>query len=103
MRHTGQYRIADAAWFATVTIAESGLAGFEVTHYTSVLVRSSTPPDIVAKLSENIVRAVQAPEVRDKIAQNGDVPQGTLAEAAALYAGEYQRWARAVKAADVRP
>jgi tripartite-type tricarboxylate transporter receptor subunit TctC len=85
------------------TLAESGLPGFEVTHYTSVLVKAGTPPDIIAKLSENIVRAIQTPEVRDKVAQNGDVPLGTLAEATALYANEYQRWSRAVKAADIKP
>ena len=85
------------------TIAETDLPGFEVTHYTSVLVRSGTPPDIVAKLSDNIVRAIQAPDVRDKVAQNGDVPQGTRAEAADLYAREYERWARAVKVANVKP
>jgi len=85
------------------TLAESGLAGFEVTHYTSVLVKAGTPQDIIAKLSENIVRAIQTPEVRDKVAQNGDVPLGTLAEATALYANEYQRWSRAVKSADIKP
>lgn len=85
------------------TIAESGLPGFEVTHYTSILVKAGTLPDIIAKLSENIVRAIQTPEVREKIAQNGDVPLGTLAEATELYAKEYQRWSRAVKAANVKP
>ena len=74
-----------------------------MTHYTSVLIRAGTPPDIIAKLSENIARAIQTPEVRDKVAQNGDVPQGTLAEATTLYASEYQRWQRAVKAADIKP
>ena len=85
------------------TISESGLPGFEVTHYTSLLVKTGTPPEIIAKLSENIVKAVQAPDVREKIAQNGDVPLGTQAEAIELYAKEYERWPKAVKAANVKP
>jgi tripartite-type tricarboxylate transporter receptor subunit TctC len=85
------------------TLAESGLPGFEVTHYTSVLVKAGTPPDIIAKLSENIIRALQSPDVRERIAQNGDVPLGTLAEATELYANEYDRWSRAVKAANIKP
>ena len=85
------------------TISESGLPGFEVTHYTSLLVKTGTPPDIIAKLSENIVKAVQAPDVREKIAQNGDVPLGTQAEAVELYTKEYERWPKAVKAANVKP
>ena len=85
------------------TIAESGLPGFEVTHYTSVLVKAGTPPAIVAKLSENIVQAIQMTDVRERIAQNGDVPLGTLAEATELYGKEYERWAKAVKAANIKP
>lgn len=85
------------------TLAESGLPGFEITHYTAVLIKAGTPQDIINKLSENIVRAIQTPEVRERIAQNGDVPLGTLAEATALFANEYARWAKAVKAADIKP
>ena len=33
------------------TIHETGLPGFDMLHYTSMLVRSGTPPDILAKLS----------------------------------------------------
>jgi tripartite-type tricarboxylate transporter receptor subunit TctC len=85
------------------TLSETIAPGFEVMHYTSLLVRAGTPRDIIEKLSENLVRALQAPEVREKIAQNGDVPAGTLAEAASLYAREYPRWSSAVKAANVKP
>ena len=85
------------------TLSETVAPGFEVIHYTAMLVKAGTPRDIVDKLSENIVRALQAPEVREKIAQNGDVPQGTQAEAADLFAREYPRWSRAVKAANIKP
>jgi tripartite-type tricarboxylate transporter receptor subunit TctC len=85
------------------TLSETVAPGFEVTHYTAILVKAGTPREIVDKLSENIVLALQAPEVREKIAQNGDVPAGTLAEATDLFAREYPRWSRAVKAANIKP
>ena len=85
------------------TLAETVAPGFEVIHYTSVLVKAGTPRDIIDKLSENLVRALQAPEVREKIMQNGDVPAGTLADATALYAKEFPRWGAAVRAANVKP
>ncbi len=43
------------------TIAESGLPNFDTLHYTSMLVRTGTPQDIVNKLSENIQKAMKAP------------------------------------------
>lgn len=84
------------------TLAESGASGFEVIHYTAVLIKSGTPPEIIAKLSEQLVSALQSPDVREKIAQNGDVPAGTLTEATELFRREHPRWSRAVKAANVK-
>ena len=85
------------------TLAEAGVSNFELIHYTALLVRSGTPPDIVNKLSENLVRALQAPEVREKIAQNGDVPAGTLAEASDLFTRSYPLWGSVVKTANIKP
>jgi tripartite-type tricarboxylate transporter receptor subunit TctC len=84
------------------TIAESGVPGFELIHYTAMLIKAGTPPDIVAKLSENLVKALQAPEVREKISQNGDVPAGTMAEAADLFKRSYDQIGRVVKAANIK-
>ena len=85
------------------TIAESGLPSFDTLHYTSMLVRTGTPQDIVNKLSENIQKAMKAPEVRDKLMQNGDIAAGTLAEAADLYAKEYKTWPGVVQKAGIKP
>lgn len=85
------------------TLAESGIANFELIHYTALLARAGTPPDILAKLSENLVRALQAPEVREKIAQNGDVPAGTMAEASDLFTRSYPVWGAVVKTANIKP
>jgi tripartite-type tricarboxylate transporter receptor subunit TctC len=85
------------------TIAESGLPNFDTLHYTSMLVRTGTPQDIVNKLSENLQKAMKAPEVRDKLMQNGDIAQGTLTEASDLYAKEYKTWPGVVQKAGIKP
>ncbi len=85
------------------TIAESGLPSFDTVHYTSMLVRTGTPQDIVNKLSENILKAMKAPEVREKLLQNGEPASGTLAEAADLYAKEYKTWPGVVRKAGIKP
>ncbi len=52
-------------------------------------------------MSEQLVKALNSPDVRDKIAQTGDVPAGTQAEFAELLKGEHVRWERTVKAANI--
>jgi tripartite-type tricarboxylate transporter receptor subunit TctC len=85
------------------TIAESGLPSFEMLHYTSLLIRSGTPPDILEKLSQNVVKAMQAPDVREKFVQNGEIALGTLTEASELYAKEYKTWPGVVQKAGIKP
>ena len=85
------------------TLAEAGIKDFELIHYTALLVRSGTPPEIVSRLSEQLVRALQAPEVNERIAQNGDVPAGTLAEANELFTRAYPLWGSVVRTANIKP
>ncbi len=64
--------------------------------------RNGTPPDVVARMSEQLVKALNSPDIRDKIAQTGDVPAGTQAEFAELLKGEHVRWERTVKLANIK-
>ncbi len=85
------------------TLSESGVPDFEALAWFGFVTRSGTPPDIVAKLSDNLVKALQSPDVRAKVAQTGDVPQGTAAEFSELLQREHARWERTVKVAKVTP
>ncbi len=85
------------------TFAESGVDGFDVTGWFAFLLRNGTPADRVAKLSDALQRALQTPEVRRIVAQTGEVPEGTTQEINDLFAREYPRWSRAVKAANIKP
>ena len=60
-------------WPDLPTVAEAGLPGYE--HYTwaGFVVRASTPKPIVSKLNAEIVRALDSPEVRDKLTKQGAI------------------------------
>lgn len=74
------------------TFAEAGVQGYDVSRWFGLILRAGTPPDVVAKLSDALRRPLQAPEVRDRIAETGEVPQGTTSEFAELLAREYPHW-----------
>ncbi len=85
------------------TLAESGVPNFESLAWFGFVARAGTPPDVLARMSEQLVKALNSPDIRDKIAQTGDVPVGSQAEFAELLQGEHLRWERTVKAANITP
>lgn len=85
------------------TFAEAGVDGFDVMGWFGLIVRTGTPPEVIAKLSDALRRSLQSPEVHERIAQTGNVPQGSIEEFADLLAREYPRWSRVVKAANIKP
>ena len=67
--------------FADVpTVAESGLPGFEFNSWATVLAPAGTSKEIVARLNAEIVKALAAPEVRDKLIAQGLTPRGSSPE-----------------------
>jgi len=88
---------------ALPTFAEAGVTDFEALAWFGFVGRQGTPPEVLAKLSEHLQRALKSPEIRDKIAQSGDVPAGTVQEFAELLGREHGRWERTVKAANIKP
>lgn len=84
------------------TLAESGMPGFEVGAWQGVMVPAATPRPVVERLNAEIVKALQSPEVRGKLAVQGAEPLGsTPAEYAAYVAKELARWGQVVKASGV--
>src|SRR3954464_14112079 len=53
------------------TLAESGLADYQAGSWYGVLAPAGTPPAIVARLHEAIVKAVKAPDVAKRLAAEG--------------------------------
>jgi tripartite-type tricarboxylate transporter receptor subunit TctC len=80
------------------TLAEAGLAGYEATTWYGLLVRSGTPKDVVDRLYTEIVKALQTPELTERLTQLGAQPGGiTQEQFAALIKTETAKWARVVK------
>ncbi len=87
------------------TVAESGgLADFEVSVWVGILAPAGTPKEIVDRLSSELTRIVQAPEVRDKLNSLGAEPAPKdSAQFAAYIAAETAKWSKVAKAAKIVP
>ena len=85
------------------TLAESGLPGFDVTSWYSIVVPSGTPNDIIARLRSEIASALTQPDVQEKLAGLGAEPLGnTPAEFAAMLKVETAKWGKIVKDANIQ-
>ena len=80
------------------TVAESGYAGFETGSWQGVLAPPATSKDIVGKLNGEIIRVLNIPEIKAKLAQQGaDVLTMTPGEFATFIRNEIAKWAKVVK------
>jgi tripartite-type tricarboxylate transporter receptor subunit TctC len=81
------------------TIAESGLAGFDVRLWFGLLAPTGTPRDAVDGLSTATRQALNAPDLTEKLAAQGYDPLiGTPEEFGAYYRGEMDKWAKVIAA-----
>jgi tripartite-type tricarboxylate transporter receptor subunit TctC len=85
------------------TVAEAGVPGYSVTGWYGFYAPAGTPADIVRRLHEESRRALASPDIRDKLNKAGNEPVGSSpAEFAAFVRAEYDKWARVIKAANLR-
>jgi len=86
------------------TTKEAGIPGIEVELWYGILTSAGTPRDIVERLNAEIVRALAAPEVREKLAASGIEPlTDTPDEFAKFIRSETVRFARVIKDAGIKP
>ena len=81
------------------TIAESGLPGFDLTTWFGLMVPAGTPADIVARLNAEIVRALNANDMRERLQKMGAEPpaNNTPEHFAAFIRTEAEKYAKVVK------
>lgn len=85
------------------TMAEAGLPGFDISTWFGLLAPAGTPPDVVAKWNADVVKVLNAPDVREKMLAQGAEPAPTTpAEFAAFIAKEREKYARIVKASGAK-
>lgn len=86
------------------TMAESGLAGFEVNQWSGLMVPAGTPKAIIAKLHDDIARALELPDVRKNLTSLGFDPVGSTPEEFSAYIrSEIRKWAKVIADAGIRP
>jgi tripartite-type tricarboxylate transporter receptor subunit TctC len=86
------------------TLAEAGVPGYDSTQWYGVLAPAGTPRPIVTRLHGEIVRALRAPDVRERLAADGAEPVGSSPEEfAAFIRAEIAKWAKVAKAAGIQP
>ncbi len=85
------------------TIAESGFPGFESGTWYGLMAPARTPRDIVTRVNGAVVKAVQLPDVREKLlAQGADPIVTTPGEMGEFVRGEIAKWGKVAKAANIR-
>ena len=85
------------------TINESGYKGFDAVTWFGLLAPAGTPKDVVAKLNAEFNKALQQPELRKKLGDEGADPGGgTPEQFAALINDEIPRWGKIVKESGAR-
>lgn len=85
------------------TVAESGFPGYAVEFWMGVLAPAGTPREIVNKLSSEIVRILQTPEVKQRFHNQGfEIFSSTPEQFAAYIKEEIAKWAKVVKDSDAK-
>ncbi|GAB3645682.1 tripartite tricarboxylate transporter substrate binding protein [Ramlibacter alkalitolerans] len=80
------------------TIAESGLAGYDVPLWYSILAPAGTPREVVGRLSSDIAKTLQAPDVRERLAQQGfEISYLNADQMSELIKRDTARWNRIIK------
>jgi tripartite-type tricarboxylate transporter receptor subunit TctC len=82
----------------TPTVAEQGLPGFETGSYQGIIGAAGTPRDVVARLNGALVKALNAPDMKERFAKLGtDVRTGTPEALGSWMQTEQARWAKLIK------
>ena len=86
------------------TIAEAGVAGYDMGYWFAAYVPAKTPPAVVARLNELLTKAVQSEAARKFFESSGSEPWTTTPEALASFqATETDKWGKVIRAAGIEP
>ncbi|MDB5958174.1 tripartite tricarboxylate transporter substrate-binding protein [Ramlibacter sp.] len=75
------------------TLAESGVAGFDASSWNALSAPARTPPDVVALLNREVLKALDAPQLRQQLLALGVAARGsTPQQLTTLLTTETKRW-----------
>ena len=86
------------------TLEEAGqLKGFEASSWFGLLAPAGTPAEVVGRLQQETAKALNSPEIKEKLLAQGAIPSGnTPQQFAALIDAEIKKWAAVVKASGAK-
>lgn len=85
------------------TIAEAGVPGYEAREWQGIVVRAGTPPAIVTRLNQEVVKSLKASDMNQRLASVGaHVIASTPEEFSEHIRKERDTWSKVIKAAGIR-
>ena len=86
------------------TLNESGLAGFDTSQWLGLLAPKGTSAEIVARMHAAMVKALEQPDVKERLANGGMLPVGnTPQQFAAVIHADIERWSRLANELGLKP
>jgi len=87
----------------TPTVAEQGLPGFETGSFQGIVGPAGIPRETVAKLNAELIKALNAAEMKERFAKQGtEVRTGTPEAFGKWLVAEQAKWAKVVKESGVK-
>ena len=85
------------------TIAASGLPDYDTTSWLAMFAPAGTPPDLIAKVSDEVKTILNKPEVKDRqVAQGVEIVASTPQQLDERVAAEIPKWSNFVKKVGIR-
>ena len=86
------------------TVSEAGVAGYESSTAFGVLAPAKTPAPIIGRLNQELVKILQSPDIKEKLAAQGlETVGGTPQQYSQHLKDERAKYGRIVKAAGIKP
>jgi tripartite-type tricarboxylate transporter receptor subunit TctC len=91
------------AWPDVPTLREVGFPDLDIALWTGLLVPAATPPAIIKRLNEELLKVLKQPDVRERIVALGIDPVGsTPEEFSRMIAADIAKWTAVAKAANIK-
>jgi tripartite-type tricarboxylate transporter receptor subunit TctC len=85
------------------TSAEAGLPGLVAVNWYAILVPTGTPRPIIDRLNAESVKAMSAPDMRERFAKlGGEIHTRNPEQTAEFLRGEHERWSKVIREAGIK-
>jgi tripartite-type tricarboxylate transporter receptor subunit TctC len=85
------------------SIAEAGLAGYELLEYQGIVAPAGTPRAVINRLNQDIVKSLSSPGLKERLTASGAYVVGSTPEEMADHVKkQITNWAKVIKAAGIK-